>query len=885
MAFLPVDTAIQVTVGPLVDDTDFKTLETGVAHDASGMSVDLIEKGVNVSTKTDITPTTGDVNDWVELGNGMYSLEITAAQNNTEGTLQIVGVVTGILPFISPIYSVVPVLVYNSLVVGSDNLQVDVTQWLGTAAATPTTAGVPEVDVTYWRAGLIPAQSTTGVPEVDVTHFVAQLAPAPAATGVPDVNATLILDVAPTLTNNDIDVNVAGMAANTLTASALATDAVAEIADQVWDEDATGHQTGGTFGQAIGDPASNTETMYDAVVTDAAGTNIAADIIVIEAQTDDIGTAGAGLTDLGGMSTTMKAQINTEVDGALNTAIPGSPTSNSVNQRLVAIDVLTEASGSGDLAAILIDTAEIGTAGAGLTAINLPNQTMDIVGNITGNLSGSVGSVTAEVTADITKISGDATAADNLELQYDTTGYTDDTAPASRSQVDNIGSASGGSLNFANNLDNIDAAIKSITFEGVETSGTNASIDAEDGTRHVIDDSDNNIDIVYRFDIGGGRTATELTFKGFLNGNNDSATIQAYNGTSFDTLFTLNGKNGSTNDTVSIPLLSKYTGTSTDIGLVFIRIECVGQSNPTLNTDQLLVAAVNIGQSVGHSLGAVWIDTDDGISGTESFVNGVADNPCLTLANAITIGSNVGLHRFVLTPESSITFGETHTNEVWFGESWTLALGGRDVGGSHFTGADVTGTGTGSAEIHFEHCELGAVTLAATHADECDISDTFTCSAADTYIFANCVHTGGTATIDFGSGVGSTTVHIHNFHGAITITNMLIGDVLHFSSSDARLTLASSCTAGTVNMQGNFDFVDNSTGQTHNTLTELAQAAPPANPTITQALMLAYMTLRNKVDVTATVKEVHNNAGTVITKKVLTDDGTVYSEAEMESGP
>jgi len=43
--------------------------------------------------------------------------------------------------------------------------------------------------------------------------------------------------------------------------------------------------------------------------------------------------------------------------------------------------------------AILLDTAEIGAAGAGLTNINLPNQTMDI----TGNLSGSVGSVTGAV--------------------------------------------------------------------------------------------------------------------------------------------------------------------------------------------------------------------------------------------------------------------------------------------------------------------------------------------------------------------------------------------------------------------------------------------------------------------------------------------------------
>lgn len=37
---------------------------------------------------------------------------------------------------------------------------------------------------------------------------------------------------------------------------------------------------------------------------------------------------------------------------------------------------------------------QVGTAGDGLTAINLPNQTMDIAGDITGNLSGSVGSVT-----------------------------------------------------------------------------------------------------------------------------------------------------------------------------------------------------------------------------------------------------------------------------------------------------------------------------------------------------------------------------------------------------------------------------------------------------------------------------------------------------------
>lgn len=48
---------------------------------------------------------------------------------------------------------------------------------------------------------------------------------------------------------------------------------------------------------------------------------------------------------------------------------------------------------SADLAVVESQTDDIGVAGAGLTAINLPNQIMDIIGDITGNLSGSVGSV------------------------------------------------------------------------------------------------------------------------------------------------------------------------------------------------------------------------------------------------------------------------------------------------------------------------------------------------------------------------------------------------------------------------------------------------------------------------------------------------------------
>ena len=69
------------------------------------------------------------------------------------------------------------------------------------------------------------------------------------------------------------------------------------------------------------------------------------------------------------------------------------------------------------------------------------------------------------------------------------------------------------------------------------------------------------------------------------------------------------------------------------------------------------------------------------------------------------------------------------------------------------------------------------------------------------------------------------------------------------------------------------------------TMAELAQGIPPATPSLEQALMALYMTLRNRLDVTATTKSVTNDAGTVIFKKPLSDDGTTYSEAEAVSGP
>src|SRR3972149_6558288 len=46
-------------------------------------------------------------------------------------------------------FMIVPAVVYDAMFLGTDTLEVDAVQWLGTACATPTVAGVPEVDLTH----------------------------------------------------------------------------------------------------------------------------------------------------------------------------------------------------------------------------------------------------------------------------------------------------------------------------------------------------------------------------------------------------------------------------------------------------------------------------------------------------------------------------------------------------------------------------------------------------------------------------------------------------------------------------------------------------------------------------------------------------------------
>lgn len=115
-----------------------------------------------------------------------------------------------------------------------------------------------------------------------------------------------------------------------------------ENADAVWDEDATAHQTQGTFGQAIGDPGADSDSIWalantnlDAAVSSRAS-QASVDTIdgIVDAillDTAEIGAAGAGLTEAGGTgdqftaipwNAAWDAEVQSECTDALNAYDP-----------------------------------------------------------------------------------------------------------------------------------------------------------------------------------------------------------------------------------------------------------------------------------------------------------------------------------------------------------------------------------------------------------------------------------------------------------------------------------------------------------------------------------------------------------------------------------
>jgi hypothetical protein len=135
MRWIDVDAAVTLRVNlvGLTDDGDFKSRETGITYNESGM--DLVwnfETTAGVITQTAVTPTTSGDYDWTHIGDGLYKIEMpdtggASANNDTEGFGYFTGLCDGVLHWAGPTYGFRAAALNNLLVDGAGDLALEST--------------------------------------------------------------------------------------------------------------------------------------------------------------------------------------------------------------------------------------------------------------------------------------------------------------------------------------------------------------------------------------------------------------------------------------------------------------------------------------------------------------------------------------------------------------------------------------------------------------------------------------------------------------------------------------------------------------------------------------------------------------------------------------
>lgn len=178
-----------------------------------------------------------------------------------------------------------------------------------------------------------------------------------------------------------------------------------------------------------------------------------------------------------------------------------------------------------------------------------------------------------------------ATAAANLQNQYDGTGLTGDEFPATQLQVGSISSGAGGISTVA---------AGAVITTGSQTLTYTNTQQLDDSTHDVADDA-GNTDFYYEFDVGTNGVGTEILWEGYANSNGDSYTIEGFDwiSSTFKGIGSVSASNGSSvGSQVPFTITNAMTGTGANSGLVRWRVTSSNGTN--FSTDRILCEYTSI---------------------------------------------------------------------------------------------------------------------------------------------------------------------------------------------------------------------------------------------------------------------------------------------------
>ena len=468
MLYLKQSTASQsVLIGPFVDSTDGVTAETALT--ISNTDIRLSKNGGNIAAKN----SGGGTHD----ENGWYTITLDATDTNTVGRLQLHVNESGALPVFAE-FQVLEEDIYDALFAASaaafdSNQRVDVGAWLGNAVTA--SSGNPDVNVESMDSGVVTAAVVaTGAIDADAIATDAITAAKIAANAI---TSSELADGAITAAKFGAGaITATVIATDAIDADALAADAIAEINVTVdaaladigldhlissalptnW---ATDVASGSVFDNIADDGTAAYDRTTDSLqaIADSGGGGPTAaqiaDAIWDEDQADHtgVGTFGIIASEIADILVDTNSLNDTKIPQTLNLTASGNigidwanvenPTTalDLSGTDIQLCDTVTTLTGH---TAQTGDTFALANGAAGFVAID---TVVDAIKVKTDDITFTVAN---QVDANMLAISGDTTAADNLEASTelilevslsagshdtntiaasDATGYGDDT--------------------------------------------------------------------------------------------------------------------------------------------------------------------------------------------------------------------------------------------------------------------------------------------------------------------------------------------------------------------------------------------------------------------------------------------------------------------------
>jgi hypothetical protein len=270
MRFLRTNTAVIVTVGPFYDKTDGVTIEgsltitneriTLTADTDAGSAPTLILDNVTGAT----AGTSNDLNYITNTDAGLMQLELSAADTNRLGRmfLTITDAANHVPVFHE--FMVLPAMIYDAFILGTDVLDASMTQILGTAVSSPATAGILDVNVKNIDNDAASASGTVTFPNATLASTTGAVGSVTGAVGSVAAGG----------------ITAASFAANAITAAKLDPDVTTEL----------------QAGLATSSAVSTLQTSVDDIPTSAelatalgtADDAVLAQIALVKAKTDSL---------------------------------------------------------------------------------------------------------------------------------------------------------------------------------------------------------------------------------------------------------------------------------------------------------------------------------------------------------------------------------------------------------------------------------------------------------------------------------------------------------------------------------------------------------------------------------------------------------------------